>query len=57
MLLGEVCHCAASGDGFLVGLKLEHVVDHIHALIRLHRALESTSENRKPNRRDMLHSE
>lgn len=57
MLLGEVCHCAPSGDGFLVGLRVEHVVDHIQALIQLHRALDGNTETRQTDRRDMLHSE
>ena len=57
MLLGEVCHCAAADGGFLIGLRVEHVVEHLQSLARLARELESEGAPRTPEIRDMLLSE
>jgi len=40
MLLAEVCHCAPADEGFILGLHVEHVIDHIPSLVRLNRALQ-----------------
>ncbi len=49
LLLGEVCHCSPSGDGYVVGLQVEHVVRHLPALVRLNQVLESEANRSKPS--------
>ncbi len=39
ILLGEVSHCSQNTDGFLIGLQLEHVVEHVKTLLRLHQII------------------
>jgi PilZ domain len=35
LLLGEVCHCRPEGDGYTIGLELEHALYHTEELARL----------------------
>jgi hypothetical protein len=35
LLLGEVCHCRPVGDGYAIGLELEHALYHTEDLSRL----------------------
>ena len=35
LLLGEVCHCRREGDGYAIGLELEHALYHTEELARL----------------------
>ena len=35
LLLGEVCHCHPEGDGYAIGLELEHALYHTEELARL----------------------
>ena len=39
LLLGEVRHCQAEGDGFAIGLELEHALYHTEELARLARRI------------------
>lgn len=57
MLLGEVCHCAATEGEFVIGLRVEHVVQHLRSLEQLSRALQEEATPRPREIRDMLLSE
>jgi hypothetical protein len=39
LLLGEVCYCRRVGEGFAIGLRLEHVVHNTSELARLAKRL------------------
>ena len=54
LLLGEVCHCRQEGDGFSIGLELEHALYNTAELARLAKRLldESPQEEMPPVRVD-----
>jgi len=39
IILGEVCHCAALAEGFLIGVRAEHSIRHLDVLARLNQSL------------------
>jgi hypothetical protein len=43
LLLGEICHCSPEGEGFLLGLKLNHVLTMTAQLQNLAVALQRAS--------------
>ena len=49
LLLGEVCHCRPEGDGFAIGLKLEHALYNTAELARLaKRLLDESPQEEMP---------
>jgi hypothetical protein len=50
LLLGEVCYCRPAGEGFAIGLRLEHVVHNTSELARLAKRLldEAPREEMSP---------
>ena len=47
LLLGEVCHCRPEGNGYAIGLELEHALYNTEELARLAAAILS-EENKIP---------
>ncbi|MCE5308686.1 MAG: PilZ domain-containing protein [Acidobacteriales bacterium] len=45
MFLGEVCYCEPEGDGFRVGMTVEHTLSGLGELARLNRSLFGDSQN------------
>jgi len=45
MLLGEACYCRPQGDGYQVGVRVEHILSGLDELARLNRSLFGDSQN------------
>ena len=50
LLLGEVCYCRPEGDGFAIGLDVEHALYHTEELARLARRILDEAEPLKDRR-------
>jgi hypothetical protein len=50
LLLGEVCYCHPEGEGFAIGLDVEHALYHTEELARLAKRLLDEAEPQKDRR-------